>query len=209
MSNINIKTWSLSMDYMEIFEKTAYGVAGLLGLGFGIKSFFKSKKKTDNFIEIHTEIHELLTELRLEGRSMRATVLQLHNGEYFMDGISMMKFSITHESSHKGYISQVGKLKGTQCSLFVPLLNKIIQNKANIHCVDSMQADSHARHFFDDENISHFSCLPLKNKGINVGFVLVQWHKDFEPILIQEKNFMDIFQSIRNSIELQLSHQKN
>ena len=34
-------------------------------------------------------------------------------------------------------------------------------------------------------------------------------NKDFEPILIQEKNFMDIFESIRNSIELQLSHQKN
>jgi hypothetical protein len=49
----------------------------------------------------------------------------------------------------------------------------------------------------------------LKSKGTNVGFVLMQWHKDFEPILIQEKNFMDIFESIRNSIELQLSHQKN
>ena len=177
MSNINIKTWSFSMDYSKIFELSAYGVAGLAGLGYGIKKFWNKDKTNYSFNTIHTEIHELLTELRLEGRSMRATVLQLHNGEYFMDGISMLKFSITHESSHKGYISQVGKLK--------------------------------ARHFFDDENISHFSCLPLKNKGTNVGFVLMQWHKDFEPILIQEKNFMDIFESIRNSIELQLSHQKN
>jgi hypothetical protein len=197
------------MDFSKIFELSAYGVAGLAGLGYGIKKFWNKDKTNYSFNTIHTEIHELLTELRLEGRSMRSTVLQLHNGEYFMDGISMLKFSITHESSHKGYVSQVGKLKGTQCSLFVPLLNKVTQNSAVIHSVESLPADSHARHFFDDENISHFSCLPLKSKGTNVGFVLLQWHKDFEPLLIQEKNFMDIFESIRNSIELQLSHQKN
>ena len=197
------------MDYSKIFELSAYSVAGLLGFGVGVRGFLKSKKKTDNFIEIHTEIHELLTELRLETRSMRASVFQLHNGEYFMDGISMLKFSITHESSHKGYISQVSKLKATQCSLFIPLLNKIVENKASIHSVGSMQSDSHARHFFDDENISHFACLPLKSKGINVGFIMLQWHKDFQPIWFEEEHSIKIFESTRNSVELQLSHQKN
>jgi hypothetical protein len=75
--------------------------------------FVKSRIKTDNFIEIHTEIHELLTELRVTTKCMRASILQFHNGDYFMDGISMRKFSVTHESAHKGYNSQVIKLKAS------------------------------------------------------------------------------------------------
>jgi hypothetical protein len=196
------------IDPLKVIEGISIAVMAILGIGWGVAKFWKSKEKTDNFIAIHTEIHELLTELRLSAGSMRATVLQFHNGEYFMDGISMRKFSITHESSHRGYISQAVKFKNVLCSLYIPLLNRILEDKAIIYHVEAMP-ESYAKHFFEDENISHFSCLPLKNKGINVGFVLMQWHKDFEPILIQEKNFMDIFESIRNSIELQLSHQKN
>lgn len=200
---------SLFLEFPKTVESIAIGVAGLLGLTLGVKKFWKSRKKTDNFIMIHSEINELLTELRLTSNSMRASVLQFHNGEYFMDGISMRKFSITHESSHKGYTSQILKFKNTLCSLFIPLLTRILENKPMIYCVAAMPANSYTKHFFEDENISHIACLPVKNKNINVGFVLVQWHKDYAPDLAQEEKFMTHFASIRDSIEVQLSYQKN
>jgi hypothetical protein len=196
------------MDLTKIFEVSAYSVAGLLGLGYGITKFWKSKIKTDNFIAIHTEIHELLTELRLTGKSMRATILQFHNGEYFMDGISMRKFSITHESAHKGYTSQTIKFKNVLCSLFIPLLNKVIEDKPTIYQVEAM-SESYAKHFFEDENISHYSCLPLKNKNVTVGFILLQWHFDFPPDIANEEIIMKHFDTIRDSIQIQLSYQKN
>jgi len=197
------------LEFPKTVENIAIGVAGLLGLTLGVKKFWKSRKKTDNFIIIHSEINELLTELRLTSNSMRASVLQFHNGEYFMDGISMRKFSITHESSHKGYTSQILKFKNTLCSLFIPLLTRILENKPMIYCVAAMPANSYTKHFFEDENISHVACLPVKNKHVNVGFVLVQWHKDYAPDLAQEEKFMTHFASIRDSIEVQLSYQKN
>lgn len=197
------------LEFPKTVENIAIGVAGLLGLTLGVKKFWKSRKKTDNFIMIHSEINELLTELRLTSNSMRASVLQFHNGEYFMDGISMRKFSITHESSHKGYTSQILKFKNTLCSLFIPLLTRILENKPMIYCVAAMPANSYTKHFFEDEHISHIACLPVKNKNINVGFVLVQWHKDYAPDLAQEEKFMSHFASIRDSIEVQLSYQKN
>lgn len=197
------------LEFPKTVENIAIGVAGLLGLTLGVKKFWKSRKKTDNFIMIHSEINELLTELRLTSNSMRASVLQFHNGEYFMDGISMRKFSITHESSHKGYTSQILKFKNTLCSLFIPLLTRILENKPMIYCVAAMPANSYTKHFFEDENISHIACLPVKNKHVNVGFVLVQWHKDYVPDLAQEEKFMTHFASIRDSIEVQLSYQKN
>lgn len=197
------------LDFPKIIENVAIGVAGLLGITIGVKKFWKSKTKTDNFMQVHGEINELLTELRLSSNSMRASVLQFHNGEYFMDGISMRKFSITHESSHKGYTTQIVKLKSTLCSLFIPLLTRVLENKPLIFSVQAMPAYSHTKHFFEDENISHIACLPVKNKSINVGFILVQWHKDYAPDLAQEEKFMTHFAGIRDSIEVQLSYQKN
>jgi hypothetical protein len=196
------------MDLTKVYEIAAYSVAGIFGLGYGVKKFWKSRDKSDNFIAIHTEIHELLTELRLTGKSMRATILQFHNGEYFMDGISMRKFSITHESAHRGYISQAVKFKNVLCSLFIPLLNKVIEDKAIIYQVAGM-SESYAKHFFEDENISHYSVLPLKNKNITVGFILMQWHFDFPPELENEEAIMKHFDTIRDSVQIQLSYQKN
>jgi hypothetical protein len=140
---------------------------------------------------------------------MRVSVLQFHNGEYFMDGISMRKFSITHESSHKGYTSQALKFKNTLCSLFVPLLTKVIENNPLIFNIQSMPANSYVKHFFEDEFVSHIACLPVKNKNVNVGFILVQWHKAYSPDLAKEQEFMNHFNAIRSSIEVQLSYQKN
>jgi hypothetical protein len=114
------------MNPFQSIEIISLAVAGILGLGWGVVKFLQSRPKTDNFMAIHTEIHELLTELRVHTKAMRVSVLQFHNGEYFMDGISMRKFSITHESSHRGYISQSLKFKNVLCSLFIPLLNKIL-----------------------------------------------------------------------------------
>jgi len=197
------------LDIPKFIENTAIAIAGLLGVGLGVKKFWKSKKKTDNFIIIHSEINELLTELRLISDSMRVSVMQFHNGEYFMDGISMRKFSITHESSHKGYTSQALKFKNTLCSLFIPLLTRVIENKPLIYSVEAMSSGSYAKHFFEDENISHVSCLPVKNKNVNVGFILIQWHKDYAPDLSREEKLMTHFITVRDSIEVQLSYQKN
>jgi hypothetical protein len=196
------------MDFEKIFETVSLSIAGLLGLSYGISKFLKTKPQTDNYIAIHTEIHELLTELRVTGKCMRVSLMQFHNGEYFMDGISMRKFSITHESSHRGYLSQTLKFKNVLCSTFIPLLNKVVENRSLIWSVESMH-DSFAKHFFEDENISHYSCLPVKNKNVNTGFVLVQWHEDFPPSLDEENALMDRFKAIRDSIEIQLSFQKN
>lgn len=196
-------------DTPKVIDSVALWVAGIVGLGAGLAKFWKSKKRTDNFILIHSEINELLTELRLTSESMRASVLQFHNGEYFMDGISMRKFSITHESSYKGYSSQASKFKNTLCTLFVPLLVRVLENKAIIFSVEAMPSNSYAKHFFEDEFISHIACLPVKNKNVNVGFILIQWHKDYQPDLSREAETMAHFASVRDSIEIQLSYQKN
>jgi hypothetical protein len=195
------------IDPTKFLEATTLVVAGTLGVVWGIVKFWQGKKKDDNFIEVHTEIHELLTELRLSTKSMRATILCFHNGEYYANGVSMRKFSISHESVHKGYTTQVYKLKNVLCSLCIPLLNQVLQDKSNIHSTETF-TDGYFKEFLEDENISHYACLLLKNNGVNIGFILLQWHKDFLPSINDYDHFETIFKNFRDSIQLQLSYQK-
>jgi hypothetical protein len=63
-----------------------------------------------------------LTELRVKVDCARAQIVQFHNGEYFMDGISMKKLSLTHESLSKGVSEEAGKTTNILISLFTPLM---------------------------------------------------------------------------------------
>ena len=201
----------MPLGFLEVprtVESVAWWIAGILGTGLGIRRFLKSLK-SDNFIQIHSDINERLSELRIQSNAMRASIMQFHNGEYYMDGISMRKFSVSHESSYKGYYPQVLKFKNSLCSLFTVLLEKMMENKSTIHSVETLSDHGHTKHFFEDEYISHFSILPLKNKGIIVGFILVQWHKDYAPSVDQAKQFIVLFEDIHNSIQIDLARQKN
>ena len=196
------------IDYTKYIDIISLIMVGVIGGVYGIVKFVKARVKVDNFIAIHTEIHELLTELRITTKCMRASIIQFHNGDYFMDGISMRKFSVTHESSHKAYTSQVVKLKASLCSMFIPLLVHVLDNKSLVYRIQALP-ESYTKGFFEDENVSNYACLPLKNKGVNIGFVLLQWHEDFEPKIEEQEILMKHFRSIKESIEIQLSHQKN
>ena len=196
------------IDYTKFIDIISLIMVGVIGGVYGIMKFVKSRIKIDNFIAIHTEIHELLTELRITTKSLRATVLQFHNGDYTMDGISMRKFSVTHESTHKGFTSQVVKLKASLCSMFIPLLVHVIDNKSLIYPTRALQ-ESYVKGFFEDESVVNYACLPIKNKGTNVGFVLLQWDEGYTPIIEEQEIVMKHFKSIKESIEIQLSHQKN
>jgi hypothetical protein len=95
------------IDYTKFIDIISLIMVGVIGGVYGIMKFVKSRIKTDNFIEIHTEIHELLTELRVTTKCMRASILQFHNGEYTMDGISMRKFSVTHAFGNGKRINKI------------------------------------------------------------------------------------------------------
>lgn len=196
------------IDYTKFIDIISLIMVGVIGGVYGIMKFVKSRIKTDNFIEIHTEIHELLTELRVTTKCMRASIIQFHNGEYYANGISMRKMSISHESVHRGYNSQVNKLKNVLCSLCIPLLNQVLQDNPLIHNTSVLQ-DGYFKEFLEDENISKYSCLLIKDKGINTGFILLQWHKDYIPVSHELDNNNKIFEDFTAAISLNLQYNKN
>jgi len=201
-------------DFVKVFEGWSIYVAILAALVIaGIKGFKKIKTyvKTDSFFIIHSEIHELLTELRLLTDSARTQLLQLHNGEYFMDGVSMRKFSLTHESLEKTISSDGSRIRGLLCSMFIPLLTCVMENNPKMNYARDMK-DSFFKQYLESRNVEAFSVLPIEIKNQITGFIMVQWCSILKAEAIEDNKtesipFYKEMIKIRNSVEVQLTQQ--
>ena len=198
-------------DFIQIFENWSVwiAVASAVLLG-GIKLWKKIKKafiSADDFIQIHSEIHELLTELRVLTDSARTQLIQFHNGEYFMDGISMRKFSLTHESVEKGVESDGSRIQGYLCSMFLPLLQLLIEDNGKIRYTVDLK-DCYAKQYFESRNVEAFSLLPIRFNNIITGFMLIQWCNSKIIDGLDNTYIMGEIRKITNSVSVQLSLQK-
>lgn len=203
-------SFSWSEDFVKVFENWTVWTAVFFGVLFGgIKGWKRISKelKKDNFIVVHSEIHELLTELRVLTDAARSQVIQFHNGEYFMDGISMRKFSLTHESVEKGVESDGERLQGYLCSMFLPLLLLINQNDAKIHYTSDLP-ETYVKQYFESRNVEAFSVLPVKINNMITGFIINQWCSGNKAEKIDEIYCLAEMRKVVNSITVQLAQQK-
>jgi len=197
-------------DFTKVFEHWSVwaAIASAIILG-GIRSWKKIKKtlKVDNFITVHSEIHELLTEMRVLTDAARTQVLQFHNGEYFMDGISMIKFSLTHESVEKGIESDGPRVQGYMCSMFLPLILLVHENNPKIHFTVDLK-DSYVKQYLESRNVEAFSVLPIRINNQITGFTMIQWCSGIKAENIDQIYVSGELQKVTNSITVQLAQQK-
>ena len=199
-----------NQDFIKIFENWSIWVAIFFAvLVGGIKGVKQLKKtwSTDNFIGIHSEIHELLTELRVLTDAAKSQVIQFHNGEYFMDGISMRKFSLTHESTERGVESDGQKIQGFLCSMFLPLLLLVNENDSKVRFTCDLK-DSYVKQYLESRNIEAFSVLPIRFGNLNTGFVFVQWCSGNKAENIDQAYASHQIKKITGDITVQLAQQK-
>lgn len=199
-----------SEDFTKVFENWTVWIAVFFAVVIGAIKGFKSIKKAlhgDNFIVVHSEIHELLTELRVLTDSARAQVIQFHNGEYFMDGISMRKFSLTHESVEKGVESDGERVQGYLCSMFLPLLLLINENNPKIYYTTDLK-ESYVKQYFESRNVEAFSVLPIRVNNLITGFCMVQWCSGNKAENIDQTYCANEMRKVTNSVTVQLAQQK-
>ena len=134
----------------------------------------KTEQEDDMDWRVHSDIHEQLTELRVLSDAARAQLIRFHNGEYFMDGVSMRKLSLTHESVSRGVAAEGDKKTGLLISLFAPLIEKIINNSADMHFITSEREGFH-KSFMEISNVNSFMVLPVKYKNNISGYLMLQW----------------------------------
>ena len=204
-------SYNFQQDFIKVFESYSVFVAVAAAIMFGAwkawKKYSHEFGKNDNFINIHTEIHEMLTELRVVTDAARAQVIQFHNGEYFMDGVSMRKFSLTHESLAIGIDSDANRIKNLLCSMFVPLLNLVLEDTPKVYYTVDLK-NSYLKQYLESRNVEAFSVLPITIQNAKTGFIMVQWCSSLKAERIDSVGVMGELTKVRDRITAQLGQQK-
>jgi len=161
--------------------------------------------KTFNW-NVHTQIHEILTELRVKTDCARSQLIQFHNGGEFLDGISMKKMSLTHESLASGCSSEMEVKKDLLLSLCVEGLSLLKNDEPKLHIVEQMD-DSWCKKFMQTSNTISFCFLPIRTKNTIMGYVMCQWCSWSKTDEIDESPVSEELESARNTIEMELHKQ--
>ncbi len=179
----------------------------LVSIGYFVglikKQFLLKKKSLKVSWATHSQIHELLTELRVKVDAARAQVVQFHNGEYFMDGISMKKLSLTHESLSKGVSEEADKTTNILISLFTPLMEKVIKNNALVYKTIDDQ-NSICKRIMMANNTIAYAVLPLKYKNSTSGYIIVDWCSEIKAKRINSEEVTQFLTEARDYTEVYL-----
>lgn len=185
------------------------GVGYIVGL---VKKQIKQKSRTLNVSwGAHSQIHELLTELRVMADAARAQIIQFHNGEYFMDGISMKKMSLTHESLSKGVSQEADKMNNVLISLFTPLMEKVLKNDSIVY--KTIEDDpGMCKNIMQSNNTVSYALLPLKHRNMVSGYIIINWCSENKAKRINTEEVTTLLEKSRDFVEVyfkDISHNEN
>jgi hypothetical protein len=152
-------------------------IVGLIGAIRKQKNSSKwSPAREKKFVEKHSTIHELLTELRVTVRASRAVVFQFHNGGNYVDGGSIKRFSVTHESCEIGVSALLLDSQDVLLTKYTDMIGVMETKPSKILSIYSLP-HSPFRSALEINNVEFFTITPLKcDDGITpLGFLCCHW----------------------------------
>lgn len=179
----------------------------LIGVGYFVglvkkQLMLKTKSRKVSW-STHSQIHELLTELRIKTDAARSQIVQFHNGEYFMDGISMKKLSLTHESLSKGVSEETGKTTNILISLFTPLMEKILKDEVEVYKTAD-DDNGICKHMMMANNTVAYAVLPLRYKNSISGYIIIDWCSEAKTKRINSEEVISFLTEARDYTQVYL-----
>ena len=170
------------------------------------RQLLKKSNKSNIDWGVHSQIHEFLTSLRVTNFACRAQIIQFHNGEYFVDGVSMQKMSTTHESLTTGIASDA--IQNSLITMYSPLMEKLDRNLPELHYV-TKEKPGYFRNTLELANVYAYMILPLYHGNGRSGFVILHWcdQTRTENVAKYISVITDEFEYYRNIIQTKLSQQ--
>ena len=178
-----------SSDGFSAFRETAqlvgevFGVL-LTGVFIGAWGAIKNKKvsilwkrkQEQRQVETHSQLHEILTELRVTVRACRCLIFQFHNGGSFADGTSIKRFSVTHESCSVLSQTMILESQDVLVSRYSSLMETLEIQSGKIIAVNALTVSAF-RSSLEINSVEYFSIVPLRcSDGISpLGFLMCHW----------------------------------
>ena len=195
----------------------ALGAGILLGYPM-IKSFLRNRKDkksiwkelptSNSFVNLHTKVHEHLTELRVLGDAGRSQVVQFHNGGKFIDGSSMKRFSLTHESCRSGVSETRHTRQDVILTMFGEMLELVTADNGT-PVLTSQLPDCHFKRHLESNSVILFSLVPIRNaNGMSViGCLSIEWCSWVKADAVIEEDIVPMITEKRRYIEAELAAQ--
>lgn len=183
--------------HKELFElgvAMGFFVFGLIigGLGWIVKRIKDKKKKiTEKEIKTeikkHSQIHDLLSDFRFKTDAGRACLFEFHNGDYYISGQPILKFSMNNESLVLGVSSTKDDNQNHLVSNFTGFF-KLLDAPFEIFLTE-MISDVMTRSYMESRSTVAFCVFPVKNlKSLNYnGFILLEWCSQMKAKNINNK----------------------
>ena len=128
------------------------------------------------FREKNQKMQDSLAELRITLDCGRACLLQFHNGGTYLDGTSIKKFSLTHESCDVGVFETYRERQDTLMTQHLDVLSILSESDAGPRLVNDLN-DSSFKRQLENTGALIFSLYPVKSvkNGKTTGMILVEW----------------------------------
>ena len=165
----------IGMVFLAITAGVVFGIPALFHLAkkYGVKKH--QKPVTNKFINRHSRINEYLTELRVKLDGARTNIIQFHNGGQIINGESMQKMSVTHESCVDGITETQGDRQDVLLSMWSDFLQKVSLDDSKPILTSTLNP-SHFKRVLEANTVLMFSTLPLRGlKGNLLGAVVIEW----------------------------------
>ena len=175
--------------------------------------FWKKQEEIDSAITVddirrYGQVQEILTTLRNQCGADRVQILQFHNGGKFLDGSSMKRMSVTHESCSYGVAYEYMHMQAVLATLLWEKIEMVKKDEPQIHLVNTL-SESTLRTYCRSKGTEAFAVLPIRKDTLVIGFVNLDW-LDAETAPSNPMEFALMLEEQRNYIELQLAkEQKN
>jgi hypothetical protein len=170
--------------------------------------FWKKQEEIDAAITVddirrYGQVQEILTTLRNHCGADRVQILQFHNGGKFLDGSSMKRMSVTHESCGHGVAYEYMHMQAVLATLLWEKIELVKKDDPQIHLVKNL-SESTLRTYCRSKGTEAFAVLPIHKDTLVIGFINLDW-LDEETAPSKPMDFAAMFEEQRSYIELQLA----
>jgi hypothetical protein len=200
----------------EIFSTWFKIGTGLVGFGAGLYyaikyfiPFLKRKRRTkdeEKTTKTNMKIWEILCELRVHAKASRVSLVQFHNGGKYMDGSSMRRMSISHQSCDPKTPSTMQFIQDALVSRFIEVIDMLHDNDPRERMVNN-QFESNTKRFYELHDTVSFSILPIycSHSMLVYGYITIEWC-DLESLdKVDVGQLEQYFSSARSQIGFLLS----
>lgn len=147
-------------------------------------------------------INDHLVALRILSGADRAKIGQFHNGGKFLDGTSMKRFSVTHESCEIGVPFDGQTLQNIVVTIFWDMIAMSKQNKSDVVFTKDLPL-CHYQAYCRSHGVDAILILPIRREELYIGFLLVEWC-DVDKIPQDLERVKKIAEEHRAAIEVEM-----